>query len=278
MASQLEKDSNGSLRGGNLRPEIIHIKKSHNYRDMDTEETKAHIAWLMESIKVDGVKRPIDVSYSDGEWYLEAGECRLRAAQALRKKGWDGYIPCFQVKGDEPTILGKSLLDNTGLPPTLLEVGIAVERLVGFGWTMERIATCIPPSLAADPAKALRVAKKALELQQAPVAVKEAVAKGVDGVRVSAGRAVAEAKKNPLGAAESLKRAAAKAKAEGKTEVKREKGVGRAGKAKAATQKTVDECLKLADAMARVALDLTIDREEVIACASKYMTARGMEE
>ena len=27
MASQLEKDSNGSLRGGNLRPEIIHIKK-----------------------------------------------------------------------------------------------------------------------------------------------------------------------------------------------------------------------------------------------------------
>lgn len=275
MASQLEKDSVGSLRGGNLRPEVIKVKKSHNYRNMDSEETKAHIAWLMESIKVDGVKKPIDVSYSDGEWYLEAGECRLRAAQALRKKGWDGYIPCFQVKGDEPTILGKSLLDNTGLPPTLLEVGIAVERLVGFGWPMERIATCIPPSLATDPAKALRVAKKALELQQAPVAVKEAVAKGVDGVKVSAGRAVAEAKKNPLGAAESLKRAAAKAKAEGKTEVKREKGVGRAGKAKVAERQGIDAILAAADSLALVALDDKLDRAEVIRCAEKYMTLRA---
>ena len=277
MASQIEKDSAGAgtLRAGNLRPEIIHIKKLHNYRVMDSEEAKAHIAWLMESIKQEGVKRPIDVSYSDGEWYLEAGECRLRAAQALRKKGWDGYIPCFQVKGDEPTILGKSLLDNTGLPPTLLEVGVAVERLVGFGWPMERIATCIPPSLAESPEKALRVAKKALALQQAPVAVKEAVKSGVDGVKVSAGRAVAEAKRNPLGAAESLKKAAADAKAKGQTEVKREKGVGKAGKAKLSASQKTDELLKRADALANVATDLTLDRDEVIACADKYLSLRN---
>ena len=88
---------------------------------------------------------------------------------------------------------------------------------MNFGWPMERIATCIPPSLAESPEKALRVAKKALALQQAPVAVKEAVKSGVDGVKVSAGRAVAEAKRNPLGAAESLKKAAADAKAKGQT-------------------------------------------------------------
>lgn len=274
MASQLEKDSVGSLRGGNLRPEDIEIKKNHNYRDMSTDETKAHIAWLMESIKSEGVKKPIDVSFADGRYYLEAGECRLRAAQALRKKGWDGYIPCFLVKGDEPTILGKSLLDNTGLPPTLLEVGIAVERLVNYGWPMERIATCIPPSLAESPEKALKVAKKALALQQAPVAVKEAVKSGVDGVKVSPAKAIAVAKKSPLNAAENLKDAAAKAKAAGKTEVKREKGVGVAGKAKLSERQRLEELLKAADALAEVATDLTLDREEVVACADKYLQLR----
>jgi len=274
MASQIEKDSTGSVRGGNLRPEDILIKKNHNYRVMDSEETKAHIAWLMESIKAEGVWKPISVSYSDGQWYLEAGECRLRAAQALRKKGWDGYIPCFQVKGDEPTILGKSLLDNTGLPPTLLEVGIAVERLVGFGWPMERIATCIPPSLATDPAKALRVAKRALELQQAPVAVKEAVTKGVDGVKVSAGRAVAEAKKNPLHAAENLKKAAAEAKASGKTEVKREKGIGKSGKAKAAVEEKHRTLETIGDAMADEIMSIPFDVEKLEKLAGEWHRAR----
>ena len=70
MASQIEKDSNGSLRGGLLRPEIIHIKKHHNYRDMDTEETKAHIAWLKESIRLQGVQKPIEVEFVDGEAVL----------------------------------------------------------------------------------------------------------------------------------------------------------------------------------------------------------------
>jgi ParB-like chromosome segregation protein Spo0J len=241
---------------------------------MDTEETKAHIAWLMESIKVDGVKRPIDVSYSDGEWYLEAGECRLRAAQALRKKGWDGYIPCFQVKGDEPTILGKSLLDNTGLPPTLLEVGIAVERLVGFGWTMERIATCIPPSLAADPAKALRVAKKALDLQQAPVAVKEAVKSGIGGVKVSEGRAVAEAKKNPLTAADRLATAASEARAKGQTTLKREKGAGKATKAKAAVDEKHRTLEVIGDAMADEIVSVPFDVEKLEKLANEWHKAR----
>lgn len=275
MASQIEKDSTGSLRGGNLRPEDIIIVKNRNYRDMTTDAAKAHIAWLMESIRQEGVKKPIDVSYADGKWYLEAGECRLRAAQALRKQGWDGFIPCFQVKASEDVVLAKSLLDNTGLPPTLLEVGVAVERLVNFGWPLEKIANCIPPSLAPDPAKALRVAKKALDLQQAPIAVKEAVQKGVDGVKISPARAVAEAKRNPLTAAENLKTAAAKAKEKGQTEVKREKGDGKTLKARKSQEKSVAECLRLADALADVAVDTTLDREEVIACADAYNAARG---
>ena len=277
MASQIEKDCTGSVRGGNLRPETIVIKKLHNYRDMDTEAVKDHIAWLTQSIMEEGVKKPIDVSYADGTYYLEAGECRLRAAQAARKKGWDGYIPCFMVKGDEATVLRKNLLDNTGLPPTLLEIGKALQQLLDFGQPIEEVVKCVPPSITTDPAKALKVARKALDLNAAPIAVKKAVKEGVDGVKVSEARAVAETRRNPLTAAQRLTEAASAAKAKGKTTIKREKGQGKAGKAKAATQKTVDQCLALADALADVSLDLTLDRGEVVACAEKYNRSRGRE-
>lgn len=273
--ARLNDLGSGKLEAPKLRPEIITIKPGNNYRQMDKPEVRAHIDWLKDSIRQFGVQEPIDVSFVDGKVYLEAGECRLTACKELRKEGWDGYIPCFAVKGDEATVLGRSLMDNTGLPPTLLEIGVAVERLVNYGWPMEKIAHCIPPSLASDPAKALRVAKKALDLQQAPIAVKEAVANGVDGVKVSPARAVAEAKKNPLTAATRLQEAAKEAKAKGQTEVKREKGDGKATKAKQSKEKSIAECLKLADALADVALDTTLDRDEVIACADAYNVARG---
>jgi ParB-like chromosome segregation protein Spo0J len=274
MASQLEKDSTGSLRGGLLRPEII-INRHTNYRDMESESTRAHIEWLKESIKLEGVKKPIDVSFADGKWYLEAGECRLTAAQELRKEGWDGFIPCFQVKGDEATILAKSLIDNTGLPPTLLEVGKAIQQLVDWGWSIERAAKCIPPSIATDPAKMIRVAKNALELNAAPIGVKEAVTKGVDGVRVTEAAAIAAVKRNPLQATEIVTKAAQDAKAKGKTKAMRPKGEGKVGKAKAATAKDIKNCLEKADALAGIALDRTMNREEVILCAKAYNKARG---
>lgn len=169
----------GKLEAPKLRPEKIIIKAGNNYRDMNRPEVRSHIDWLKESIRQFGVEEPISVSFVDGKVYLEAGECRLTACKELRKEGWDGYIPCFGVKGDEATVLGRSLMDNTGLSPTLLEIGVAVERLVNYGWPMDQIAKCIPPSLAPDPAKALRVAKKALDLQQAPIGVKKAVSDGV---------------------------------------------------------------------------------------------------
>ncbi|OYV38938.1 MAG: hypothetical protein B7Z80_08665 [Rhodospirillales bacterium 20-64-7] len=277
MASQIEKDSTGSLRGGNLAPNEIIITPGQNYRDMTSDETKAHIAWLKESIKAEGVKNPIDVIYSDGKWYLApgGGECRLTAAKLAQKEGWKGLVPCFQVKGDEAYLLKKSILGNTGLPPSLLDLGKALQQLVDWKLPMEEILHCVPPSITTDPSKAIRVARKALELNAAPLAVKEAVQKGVDGVKISPARAVAEAKRNPLTAAENLKTAAAKAKEKGQPEVKREKGEGKALKARKSQENSIAECLRLADALADVAVDMTLDREEVIACAEKYNEARN---
>lgn len=277
MASQIEKDSTGSIRGGNLRPEIITIIAGQNYRSMDSEETKKHVAWLKESIREEGVKDPIDVIFSDGKWFLApgGGECRLTAAKELRKEGWDGFIPCFQVKGDEVYLLKRSILRNTGLAPTLLDLGKVLQQLIDLGQPVEEVVKYVPPSITTDPEKAIRVAKKALDLNAAPLAVKQAVKEGIDGVKVSEGRAVAEAKKNPLTAAQNLATAASKAKAKGETTLKREKGAGKATKAKVAEKKSVEEWLQLADSLADVALDLTLDRGEVVACAEAYNIARG---
>ena len=277
MASQIERDSIGSLRGGNLRPEDITVIAGSNYRDMNSAETKAHVAWLKESIRNEGVKDPIDVIFSDGKWYLApgGGECRLTACKELRKEKWDGYIPCFQVKGDEVYLLKRSILRNTGLAPTLLELGKPLQQLIDLGQPLDEVVKCVPPSITTDPQKAIRIAKKALDLNAAPIAVKDAVRKGVDGVKVSEGRAVAEAKKNPLTAGERLATAASEAKAKGETTVRREKGPGKAAKAKAATAAQVENWLKLADAMADVALDSNLSVDEVEACARAYNRARG---
>ena len=162
MASQIEKDSVGSVRGGNLRPEIITIIAGQNYRDMTSEETKAHVAWLKQSIRIEGVKDPIDVIFSDGKWFLApgGGECRLTACKELRKEKWDGYIPCFQVKGDEVYLLKRSILRNTGLAPTLLELGKALQQLIDLKQPLEEVVKCVPPSITTDPAKAMRVGEE----------------------------------------------------------------------------------------------------------------------
>jgi hypothetical protein len=252
MASQIEKDSTGSVRGGNLRPELITIIPGQNYRDMNSEETKAHVAWLKESIRTEGVKDPIDVIFSDGKWFLApgGGECRLTACKELRKEKWDGYIPCFQVKGDEVYLIKRSILRNTGLAPTLLELGKALQQLIDLGQPIEEVVKCVPPSITTDPHKAVRVAKKALDLNAAPMAVKKAVKEGVGGVKISEPQAVKIARENPINAEAAVEREVTRAKAAGKTVAKRPKGIGKAGKAKEATEHKQKHLERLGDSMA----------------------------
>src|ERR1700690_1946274 len=98
---RLEDLGTTGVRATRLRPEIIIIDWKKNYRDKDSQATKDHIAWLKESIRQEGVKKPIDVFFADGKVYLESGYCRLTAAQELRNEGWDGYIDGLPGRGDE---------------------------------------------------------------------------------------------------------------------------------------------------------------------------------
>jgi ParB-like chromosome segregation protein Spo0J len=213
----------GKMEAPKLRPEIIKIRPGNNYRDMTTPAVRAHVDWLKGAILAEGVKTPIDVEFVDGEVFLVAGECRLTAAKELRKEGWDGWIPVFAKRGDEAAVLADSIMDNTGLTPTLLEFGVAVERLVKYGWELERVAQYVPPHIASTPTKALRFVKDALKLQQAPIEVKEQFRSGVDGVAVSPALALSAIKHGRLIAPETIRKAVVKAKAEGKTVAKRER-------------------------------------------------------
>lgn len=265
----------GKLEAPKLRPEIIKIKAGHNYRDMTTPEVRKHIDWLKSSIRLIGVQEPIDVSFDNGKVYLEAGECRLTAAQELRKEGWDGWIPAFAITGDEAKILAKGLLDNSGLPPTKMEFGKAAQRLLDYGWAKEDIAPYTPPHIAQNLPKALRYVTEAVDLHNAPLDVKKAVKEGVEGVKISEPAALAAVRGNRLQSGEILKEQAREAKAKGKTEVKRPKGEGKATKEKKAKEQDVEKCLRLADALATVVLDDNLTIEESFRCARAYNRARG---
>lgn len=265
----------GKIESPKIRPEIIVIRRGNNFRDTTTPEARKHIAWLKESIRETGVQKPVSVEYIGGEVYLVAGECRTIAAQQLREEGLDLWIPATPVKGDEPTLLANSIIDNGGLMPTILEFGEAFRRLAAHGWKEQRIALYVPTSVADTASKRLKFVKDALELNAASLEVKRIVSDGVDGVSVSPALAVAATKKNKLQAAEILKKEAGDAKAAGKTTVKRHKGEGKVGKAKKVEAAKAMDLMSIGDSMAGAILGESGSVSTAERMARAWQKARG---
>lgn len=262
-----------------LDPRDIRIKEGFNPRDTSSPEAQKHIAWLKESIRERGVDEPIFVENTGTEFVLIDGECRLLACRQLWDEGVEVKVPTINFKGDEVAVLKKSLIANNGLPLKVLELGKAAERLIALGQTVEEIAAYMAPHLGFTPKRTEKHIKDAVELQQAPIAVKEAVAKGVEvegeKITVSPALAVQATRKSREKAPEIIKEAVTKAKKAGKKTAKREKTAGKATKAKSAEKQSVEKLLLLADSLADVALDLTLDRDEVVAAADAYCKLRG---
>ena len=272
--AQLRSLSQGKLEAYKIDPRLVEIRPGFNYRDTASPEAKAHIAWLKESIRERGVDEPIWIENTGDTMYLVDGECRLRALRELWDEGLEVYVPTISFKGDEASVLAKSLIANGGLPPTLLEFGRAAERLQAFGWSVERIAALTPPHLGLNGAKAKRYVQEAVELQQAPIAVKKAVKEGIDGVAVSPALALAATRKNRIMAPQIIEEEAKKAKAAGKTQAKRPKGAGKVAKAKAVEQAKVVSLEEIGDKLADEMLALTADRE-LVELARSWNRLRG---
>ena len=279
--AQLREMSHGKLEAYKIDPREIEIRPNFNFRDTSTPEAKKHIAWLAESIAERGVDEPIWIENTGEKLYLVAGECRLLALRKLWNEGNEVYVPTFSYKGDEAAVLAKSISENSGLPPTILEFGRAAERLQAFGWDAKRIAACLPPHLGLKGKKAEQYVRQAVELQQAPMAVKDAVAHGVEvegeNITVSPALAVQATRKSREKAPEIIKAAVKKAKDAGKTSAKREKTAGKITKAKAEAEKRTRTLEKIGDDMAKEILHVPFDVDMLETLAEEWKRARVLQ-
>jgi len=213
----------GTIDVPKIDPRTIVVVEGRNHRVMSDPRVQAHILWLKSDIKnCGGVIEPLEVEYIDRVPYLVSGHCRLSAVLLLWREGTEVYVPIRQVSGDEAEIEAAGLRSNTGLPPTILEFGERARKLAGYGWSVERIAQLAPPHLGAESAKKAFV-RNSIELSQAPLEVKAMVQKGIDGVEISPAAAISAVRSSRKAAPEKLREAAAQAKADGKTSIKRPK-------------------------------------------------------
>ena len=277
MGIRLTDFGHGRVDAPRLDPRDIIIRDSWNYRDCTTPAAEAHIAFLKDSIALRGVQEPIRVELIDGKVYLVNGECRLRALRKLWDEGNEVFVLSIQGKGDEAEILAQSMVANGALPPSVLEFGKAAERLTAYGWTVEKIAALTPPHLGLKGRKAKQYVKQAVELQQAPIAVKDAVAHGVDGVAVSPSLAVQATRKSREKAPEIIREAVTKAKAAGKKTAKRPKGAGKITKAKVEAERRTRSLERIGDDMAKEILRVPFDVDILESLAEEWKRARVLQ-
>lgn len=197
MSGTLKEIHKGRSDIFQIDPAELQVKAGWNCRDLSTPENKAHVAELAASIAEIGVVSPLTVFRENGKIYVSDGHCRLAATlYAIHHMG----VPIASVpvktegKGaNEADYVLRQILD--GKPKTAFELGGVCKRLLGFGWSVQDIATRSGKSAAAINA--------ALDLQGAPIEVQKMVASG----RVSPTLAAKTVKAEGSGATETLTRA-----------------------------------------------------------------------
>jgi ParB-like chromosome segregation protein Spo0J len=104
----------------------------------------AHIRWLADSIKEEGVKEPLVVLWRDQQVVVRSGHCRHRATMLAISEGADiAAVPCRPE--ERGTTEADRILElktrNGGLSLTPLETAIHVyARLIKLGWEPAKIA------------------------------------------------------------------------------------------------------------------------------------------
>jgi hypothetical protein len=128
-------------------PREIVIVDGWNVRDMNSAETREHIATLKLSMLTNGYDptKPISVRYDrkTGVKTLVDGQCRLTAARELWDEHHEIYVPQIRTEGDEAQLTAASLSSNAGHPLTQWEIGEGCRRLTRFGWGIDKIAASI---------------------------------------------------------------------------------------------------------------------------------------
>jgi ParB/RepB/Spo0J family partition protein len=163
-----------------IDPKDLHIDPEFNVRE-DTEEYRQHVAWLVSSIRSEGVKEPLKARNHNGRLTVTNGHSRLLAVNILLKEGLEiktvPVIPEDRYSSDADTAL-TLITSNSGRPLSTLEIGKVYKRLLAFGWPIEEIAK--------RSGVTTQTVNRALELRAAPEEIKDMVKTG----KVSASLAI----------------------------------------------------------------------------------------
>lgn len=127
-----------------IDPRKLKVDPTYNVRDMESADTKAHVAWLKALIIANGgVHTPLEVRLEGKDIYIVAGHCRqLATIQAIQEGHEILTVPCMpEPKGtSEIDRVVNLVVSNSGKPLGPLEVAKVVKRLDGFGWPAKQIA------------------------------------------------------------------------------------------------------------------------------------------
>jgi ParB-like chromosome segregation protein Spo0J len=126
-----------------VAPRALKIDPAYNVRDMQDPETIAHVRWLADSIKENGVKVPLEVRLDGEDIFVVAGHCRHAGTMLAISEGAEiatvMVIP--EPKGTNEVERTLNLVtSNSGKALTPLAIAEVVRRLLAFGWTNEAIA------------------------------------------------------------------------------------------------------------------------------------------
>lgn len=130
-------------------PRILKIEVGWNVRQ-EGPDKEAHIRFLANSIKAVGVRVPLLIRVEENDLFVVAGECRLRGAMLAISEGVDiKSVPVIaegRYSNPQDRVVSM-LIENEGMPLTMLEQGEAYKRLLGHGWTEAKIGESIGRSV-----------------------------------------------------------------------------------------------------------------------------------
>ena len=263
-----------------LNPLDVVIAPGWNVRDVNSTESKEHIAALKLAILTNGYDqtKPISVKYDrvSGVSTLVDGQCRLTACQQIRNDGQEIWIPAVVTDGDEAQLTVESIAGNAGKQLTQWEIGEGCRRLLRFGKSSEWIAASI--------CKSLRYVTDAIALSNVSLEAKSMMAAG----QVTPARVLQEVKDHGDEAVEVLKEAVAEGVEPAEIETQatatpakmvkptKAKPLARK-KAPSAKVASVESALKLADDLARHSIEDDWTFEQLEKQAQAYLQARGIE-
>jgi ParB/RepB/Spo0J family partition protein len=128
-------------------PRLITVDPGFNVRQHFDEAKQAE---LVESIRANGVKKPLLARKDGPNIVLTDGHRRLRAVQTLLAEGVDikwVTVEFEEAHQTEAERLITALASNDGVPLTPLEEAEGFKRLVRWGWTHQQIAQRVGKSV-----------------------------------------------------------------------------------------------------------------------------------